>query len=383
MANELFTSNASYGSAPAPNTIGTAAGSFDGRTPGASQTPGSGIWNAVSSFASTLNPTSIAGGALNLIGGLLDRGFERREAQKQRDWNEAMMEKQNQWSLEQWNMTNEYNTPAAQRQRLLDAGLNPMYYGLDGNGNAGAFESAQALGYDRASAKGLMNPMAGMSDALMQSAQLDLIQANADKARSETDSNYLDNEFKQKTLDARIEAQNLANSLSKEQIAKIEQERKQIAENIKKTIAETKNEVLKGALIQAQENLAKMQAKEIAEMLPYQKLLMQAQTDAQRAQASLAYANAAIQKGLLDGGYVEKMLDDLDASIRQKNAGAEYQEVISYLNTIKVKIKDGTWYPTDTDSAILNGINKFGNTFIETIATIGELVTGPLAGVLK
>lgn len=153
MANDLFTSNASYGSAPAPNTIGTAAGSFDGRTPGASQTPGSGIWNAVSSLASNLNPQGLIGGAFNLIGGISQRNFEKREAEKQRAWNEEMMRQQNEWSLEQWNRTNEYNTPAAQRQRLLDAGLNPMYFGLDGNGNAGAFESAQALGYDRAGAQ--------------------------------------------------------------------------------------------------------------------------------------------------------------------------------------------------------------------------------------
>lgn len=44
---------------------------------------------------------------------------------------------QNDWNVEQWNRENEYNTPEAQRQRMLDAGLNPLYYaGQITNGNA-------------------------------------------------------------------------------------------------------------------------------------------------------------------------------------------------------------------------------------------------------
>lgn len=370
MPNELFTSNAQYGNTPAPNTPGTMA-----MPTATSQVPGSGIWDAVKSFAGSLNPTSIAGGALNLLGGILDRNFERKEAEKQRNWNEAMVDKQNQFSLDMWNMTNEYNDPSAQVKRLRDAGLNPLYYGLDGS-SANAFESAQPLGYERASAGGLMNPLAGMSDALMQSAQIDLINANAQKARSETDSTYLDNEFKQKTLNARVEAQNLANSLTKGQIGKIDDERKQIAENIKKTIAETENEVLKGYLIQAQENLAKMQAKEIAELLPYQKLLMAAQTDAQRGQAALAFANAAIQKGLLEGGYVEKQLADLAAGIKDKQERARAMEIAN-------NIKTGNFFPTDTDSAFNNFWNSIANNVVGSISTLASVITGPIAGIVK
>lgn len=188
MANEInplnynFTSNASYGNTPAPNTPGTMAMP----AAGASQTPGSGIWNAISSFASNLNPQGLIGGALNLIGGISQRNFEKRMQQQQMDWNEAMMEKQNQWSLEQWNRTNEYNTPAAQRQRLLDAGLNPMYFGLDGNGNAGAFESAQALGYDRAGAQGIMNPIAGALEGYQTMKQMELMEAQIANTNANT-----------------------------------------------------------------------------------------------------------------------------------------------------------------------------------------------------
>ena len=43
----------------------------------------------------------------------------------------------NKQSLEAWNMQNEYNTPANQVQRMLDAGLNPNLFYSQGNvGNA-------------------------------------------------------------------------------------------------------------------------------------------------------------------------------------------------------------------------------------------------------
>ena len=47
-----------------------------------------------------------------------------------------IMQDQNQFNLNQWNATNAYNTPAAQRQRYEDAGINP-YLALSSmsNGN--------------------------------------------------------------------------------------------------------------------------------------------------------------------------------------------------------------------------------------------------------
>lgn len=40
---------------------------------------------------------------------------------------------QNDWNLSQWNRENAYNSPSAQRQRLEEAGLNPYFFGIDGN----------------------------------------------------------------------------------------------------------------------------------------------------------------------------------------------------------------------------------------------------------
>lgn len=139
----------------------------------------------------TFNGGSYSGLFGSLIGGLFsvgqnrkNREFEREEAEKEREWNEKMFNETNAWNLEMWNKENEYNTPEAQVQRMRDAGLNPMYYGLDGAGSAGDVGSAQALGYERASVGNQVNPIEGA----LQMAQLAQIQAQTEKTKSETDN---------------------------------------------------------------------------------------------------------------------------------------------------------------------------------------------------
>lgn len=54
---------------------------------------------------------------------------------KTREWNEKMYGQQRSDALADWQMQNAYNTPAAQMQRLKEAGLNPNL--IYGNGSAG------------------------------------------------------------------------------------------------------------------------------------------------------------------------------------------------------------------------------------------------------
>ncbi len=52
--------------------------------------------------------------------------------------NEEMQQQQNKWNLEQWHRNNAYNHPAAQMQRLKQAGLNPdLLYGQNASGAMG------------------------------------------------------------------------------------------------------------------------------------------------------------------------------------------------------------------------------------------------------
>lgn len=58
---------------------------------------------------------------------VLNRDFQSAEAEKEREWSERMQDKQNAFNVEMFNKTNEYNTPSAQIQRGLQAGINPSF----------------------------------------------------------------------------------------------------------------------------------------------------------------------------------------------------------------------------------------------------------------
>lgn len=96
-------------------------------------------------FFSKLNPNNWFGSAIsagasllgNVVGnaqasGNIDKQIAaaREENEKARAFNKAMAEQANQWSIEQWNRENAYNSPAAIRQRLSEGGVNAdLFYG--------------------------------------------------------------------------------------------------------------------------------------------------------------------------------------------------------------------------------------------------------------
>lgn len=92
---------------------------------------------------------SAVSGIANSIGGARQAVKNRRHQnailQKQQDWSEQMAEKQNQWNIDQWNRENEYNSPVAQMSRMEAAGINPynaVTSGQVGSGIASPLQSA-------------------------------------------------------------------------------------------------------------------------------------------------------------------------------------------------------------------------------------------------
>lgn len=116
---------------------------------------------------------------------LLTSGVNLLQAKKQREWSEKMYNQQNAWNYEMWQKENEYNTPLNQVQRLRDAGLNPLYYNLDGS-SAGDLTAAQPLGYERANIPNMTNPFNSLTNAITQKAQVELLQAQVAKTTEET-----------------------------------------------------------------------------------------------------------------------------------------------------------------------------------------------------
>lgn len=110
------------------------------------------------------------------------RTFNAEQSELARQYNTAEREATQQWNLEQWHRENEYNSPAAQMERLMAAGLNPnaaagMMTGGNSTGNlvsspqssgaaSGPSASAGAPGGSSASSVG----MSGISGLIGNSA---------------------------------------------------------------------------------------------------------------------------------------------------------------------------------------------------------------------
>lgn len=121
---------------------------------------------------------AIAGGAQLAGTGIsaLSQGSMNR---KTRQWNEKQYALQRQHSLQDWTMQNEYNSPAAQMQRLKMAGLNPnLVYGKGADNVSGAVRSSDAPSWNPQAPKFDLGAVAqsGLSayyDTQMRQAQID------------------------------------------------------------------------------------------------------------------------------------------------------------------------------------------------------------------
>ena len=87
------------------------------------------------------------GAAASLAGGLMGKKSQSdanatnlKIAQQTNEANQQLAVKQNQWNTEQWNRENDYNSASAQKQRLIDAGINPYYGGV----TAGTAQNVQS-----------------------------------------------------------------------------------------------------------------------------------------------------------------------------------------------------------------------------------------------
>lgn len=168
---------------------------------------------------------SVVNGVLGFFGAKDQRKWEEKQAAIQRDWNEQMMDKQNAFTVDMWNKTNEYNDPSAQVERMKAAGLNPLYYGLDGS-SANGIESAQALGYDRPS--GGDSPAGAGLGAALQTASLaadvELKKAQASKLRKEGEGIDIDNANKPEYWEKQLALMGANKDEALANIARLEQD---------------------------------------------------------------------------------------------------------------------------------------------------------------
>ncbi len=130
--------------------------------------------------AALINATSQA---INTAGNMLVSGELNRRGEK---FNREVMEKQRKWSLEDWHMQNAYNDPAAQMQRLKNAGLNPHL--VYGNGTSTQAESVRATPNQSAPSYAKPQFSLDMINPVMAALGVQQAQANISRTNAETDA---------------------------------------------------------------------------------------------------------------------------------------------------------------------------------------------------
>lgn len=175
---------------------------------------------------------AISGGA-SILGGILGKNSQssanktnlliNRENQK---WNEKMMDKQNAWNLAQWNRENDYNSASQQVARYRAAGLNP--YLMMQNGSAGSASSVTSAAPGNAGMSNTVSPFdyssaaAGVSNAVAQHFNNQLMAANVRKAIADAVGQEKQNTWLDTKLQAEIESlkQNTSSSKTRQELDK-------------------------------------------------------------------------------------------------------------------------------------------------------------------
>lgn len=130
-----------------------------------------------------LGPLAIAG--LTLAGGFIDAGSQSNINRQTQRYNDRMYARMRGDAIDDWNMQNEYNSPAAMMARLKAAGLNPnLAYGQVQN-DSGPVRSTDAKAWSPQA------PRYGVGDAAVQGMlayqDIELKQAQADNIKAQTD----------------------------------------------------------------------------------------------------------------------------------------------------------------------------------------------------
>lgn len=109
------------------------------------------------------------------------------QADISRRFSRSMLDRQNAFTERFWNLTNDYNTPLKQRQRLQEAGYNPNLLASGNTGNATGISSSSALSA-QTSDPSLLNSGAqwtNLGQSMVQAAQVENIKADTELKESQ------------------------------------------------------------------------------------------------------------------------------------------------------------------------------------------------------
>lgn len=304
-----------------------------------------------------------------------------------RQYNDEVRREQNIFNKYEAQRAREFNQQmdSTKYQRTVNdmqqAGVNPAL-AMNGGISTQATSNAQA-----SSAAAMPAPvdLTAVADMAMQAKQLKIQEKladaevrlkNAEAENKETANSYADEYYR-----LRNAGMNLSNDLTEEQ-------KKQIIANIGKAKAETDlivkqadTEVQRKALTEAQtrmqyalEEKTDAEIAKLVQLLPFEKRLMEAQTQHQRAQAAMAMAEAAYQNGLIDAGMISAVVAESQARARGENADALRGEIENDLKTGNFFNNPKYMTPEEVASGAKDFAGDFSNGMMKFMSGFGHMV---------
>ena len=145
-----------------------------------------------------------------------EQNFNAQQAQLNRDFQREERLQTQQFNIDMWNKTNEYNSPAAQLQRAQAAGINPnLVVSSLSRSTANPVTSSPMSGVAASSPGSLASSM------LLQSAQIANLNANTRKANTDADINEQDYAYNNATFSDRVNSLKYANEETKARLSKL------------------------------------------------------------------------------------------------------------------------------------------------------------------
>ena len=243
--------------------------------------------------------------------------FTASEAEKQRAWEEQM------------------SNTAYQRQvaDMQTAGVNPAL-AMSGNANGASTPSGSAAtSVSPGSGLGIIE---AISQMVSLPAQLKLLQAQTKATTAQANKTEAEIPWVDQLNTADLMSKKVGYQLSKEQFEVIEYAKQKTLAEIGYLQAHAESENMRHFWIESDIALKHMQASEIAQLLPYRQLLLDAQTDAQRAEASFRVLQRAIQEKLWTDDYIDSLIRHSMAEAGIKESEETFKRVKNIVNGVSV-----------------------------------------------
>ena len=272
-------------------------------------------------------------GAASLLGGLFSNSSSAEEAQKNRDFQEKMLDKQMNFASSQWERNAKYNSASAQRSRLEQAGLNPYLFMSGGSaGTASAVSPGAAPSGSQASFR---NPAAGLpagfSQALSSISQASLNQSQQNVLNSQAGLNEIEARTKQRANEAEILLKLSQSGLISEQKARQVIENQFLPEQMAANVKGTQANVRK---MEAETKLSDSMRYLNEARLPF--VPQQIQAELLQMASNVSLNNANIKKISEDINYIVwSRLTDIEKQTGRKMTASERNELFTWLMNYK------------------------------------------------